>query len=98
MLIAIASTKDSLEGEISDKGARAPYFLIIKDLTLINVISNPFASGSGGAGFSVAKLLEQNNVEKFVAFEVGDNMLGALQEKNIEFEKFESTIKEYLNE
>ncbi len=57
MKIAIASEGKNIESEVSQKGGRAPYYLIFEGKELIETIKNPFVSGSGGAGFSVAYML-----------------------------------------
>jgi predicted Fe-Mo cluster-binding NifX family protein len=97
MKIAIASEGKNLDSEISQKGGRAPYYLIFEDKTLIETIKNPFASGSGGAGFSVAYMLAEKNVKLVVAGKVGGNMESALKEKGIKFkEESEKKIKEMI--
>ena len=97
MITAIASTTKDLSGEISDQGARAPYYLLInKQNEILEALKNPFAKGGGGAGFSVAKMLEQKNVQKFIAGEIGENMQGALQEKNIQYRLASGFIEDYL--
>ena len=63
---------------------------------LLEAIKNPFAKGGGGAGFSVAKMLADKNVNKLVAEKIGDNMEGALQERNIEYESASGLIQDYL--
>lgn len=85
MKIAIASEGKNLDSEISQRGGRAPYYLIFEDKKLVETIKNPFASGSGGAGFSVAYMLAEKNVKLVVAGKVGGNMESALKEKGIKF-------------
>jgi len=85
MKIAIASEGKNLDSEISQRGGRAPYYLIFEDKKLVETIKNPFASGSGGAGFSVAYMLAEKNVKLVVAGKVGANMESALKEKGINF-------------
>jgi predicted Fe-Mo cluster-binding NifX family protein len=85
MKIAIASEGKDLNSEISSLGAKAPYYLIFEDKKLTETIKNPFAVGSGGAGFSVAYLLEGKGVKVFIAKTIGENMKGALDEKGIKF-------------
>lgn len=85
MKIAIASEGKAAESRVSSKGGRAPYYLIIEDGEIVEIIKNPFAVGAGGAGFSVAYMLAEKGVEKVVAGKVGENMVSALKEKNIIF-------------
>ena len=97
MIIAIASTKKDFKGNISDQGGRAPYYLLIDEQNkILEVLKNPFARGGGGAGFSVAKMLEQKNVNKLISGKIGANMQGALQEKNIEYVSASGLIEDYL--
>ncbi len=96
MRIAIASTSADVEGEISMQAARAPYFLIFEDGELKEVINNPFARGGGGAGWSVAKLLADKGIDKFIAGNIGKNMKEALEEREIVFEMKKGKVKEAL--
>jgi len=97
MVIAIASTKSDLKGDISEQGGRAPYYLLIDEKNeILEVWKNPFAKGGGGAGFSVAKVLEQKNIRKLVAGKIGDNMQGALEQKNIEYISASGSIEDYI--
>lgn len=85
MKIAIASEGKNLDSEISQRGGRAPYYLLFEDKKLVEAIKNPFVSGSGGAGFSVAYMLAEKNVKLVVAGKLGGNMESALKEKGINF-------------
>jgi len=85
--IAIASEGKDEDSEISSRGGRAPYYLIFEDKKIIETIKNPFASGSGGAGFSVAYMLADKKVDLVVAGKVGGNMVSALKEKGIGFKE-----------
>jgi predicted Fe-Mo cluster-binding NifX family protein len=97
MIIAIASTSKNFQGDISDQGGRAPYYLLLDEKNeILEVLKNPFAKGGGGAGFSVAKMLEQKNVNKLIAGKIGDNMQGALKERNIEYISASGLIESYL--
>ncbi len=82
--IAVASSGDLPESKISDLAARAPYILIFGEgLSLLEVVSNPFAVGGGGAGFSVAKILSDKGVTDFVCTRAGPNLERALNERGI---------------
>ncbi len=97
MIIAIASTSGDFKGNISDQGGRAPYYLLLNEKNeILEALKNPFAQGGGGAGFSVAKMLEQKDVQKLIAGKIGDNMQGALQERNIEYISASGLIEDYL--
>ena len=85
MKIAIASEGKDKDSEVSQKGGRAPYYLIFEDKKLIESIKNPFATGGGGAGFSVAYMLADKKVDLVVAGKLGSNMISALKEKGIKF-------------
>ena len=87
MKIAIASEGKEIDFGISQKGGRAPYYLIFENKKLVETIKNPFAAGSGGAGFSVAYMLAEKKVNLVIAGKVGGNMVSALKEKGIEFKE-----------
>ena len=98
MKIAIASEGKNEDSEISQRGGRAPYYLIFEDKKLIESIKNPFATGSGGAGFSVAYMLADKKVDLVVAGKVGGNMVSALKEKGIKFkEESGKKVKDIVN-
>ena len=94
MKIAVASEGKDVKSEVSEKGGRAPYYLIFDDKKLVESIKNPFAAGSGGAGFSVAHMLADKNAELVVAGKLGGNMESALKDKGIDFKEFAGQIKE----
>jgi predicted Fe-Mo cluster-binding NifX family protein len=97
MKIAIASEGKDENSKISQRGGRAPYYLIFEDKKIIEVIKNPFATGSGGAGFSVAYMLADKKVNLVIAGKFGGNMLPALKEKGIKFkEESGKKIKEVI--
>jgi len=83
MKIAIASTGKDENSEVSLVAGRAPYFSIYEDEKLVEIIKNPFAIGSGGAGFAVAKMLKDKGVKIIAAGHYGEKMIGALEEKNL---------------
>ena len=87
MKIAIASEGKELNSKVSSQGGRAPYYLIFEEKNLIETIKNPFAKGSGGAGFSVAYMLAEKKVNLVIAGKIGGNMESALNEKEISFKQ-----------
>jgi len=97
MKIAIASEGKNKDSEVSQKGGRAPYYLIFDDKQLIESIKNPFATGSGGAGFSIAYILADKKVDLVISGKFGENMESALKEKGINFrEESGKKIKEVI--
>ncbi len=96
MRIAIASEGKTQEFQISERGGRAPYYLIFENKNLIEVIKNPFAKGSGGAGFSVAFMLADKKVNLVIAGRIGENMISALKQRGIDFKTYSGIIKEFL--
>ncbi|MBN2458227.1 NifB/NifX family molybdenum-iron cluster-binding protein [Candidatus Woesearchaeota archaeon] len=83
MRIAVASAGKDPADMVSDKGGRAPYYLIFDNDKLIKSIKNPFSVGGGGAGVSVAYMLSKEEVDVVVAGDLGPNMVQALDENKI---------------
>ncbi len=99
MKIAIASVEKSEDSQISTRGGRAPYYLIFNEKKeLLEVISNPFTSGGGGAGTGTAKMLADINVDIVIVGEVGEKMKELLDEKGLKILKREGVVKEALIE
>ncbi len=97
MRIAISSEGKTLDSKISERGGRAPYYLIVEEGKLIEIIKNPFAKGGGGAGFSVAYLLADKKIELVITGNIGRNMKSALKERGIKFkEKSGKKVKEII--
>ncbi len=99
MKIAIASNGKDINSMVSDVAGRAPFYLIFKDKELIKTIKNPFAVGGGGAGLSVAKMLEKEQVNILIVGKIGGNMQGALDSANIQFKsENDKSINQILEE
>ncbi len=96
MIIAIASDNKDINSEISPRGGRAPYYLLFEGKKLVETIKNPFAVGSGGAGWSVAYMLAKKKVDLVLAGRIGPNMEFALKEKGIKFEAKTGKVKEII--
>ena len=86
MKIAISTSSKKVDSSISSRAGRAPYFLIFNESAdLLEVVSNPFSIGGGGAGIAVAKMLADKGVDIVVSGRVGDKMADALAERGIKF-------------
>lgn len=97
MKIAIASEGEKEDSKVCPTAGRAPYYLIFEDGKLLKKIKNPFAVGGGGAGFGVAKMLENEKVDLIISGQFGGNMLGALKEKGIKTKEMqEKTVKQAI--
>ena len=97
MKIAIASTGKTKNDNISEKAGRAPYYLIFDDSeNLIEKIDNPFSFGSGGAGFSVAKMLADKKINIVVAEKFGPKMTDALEERGLKYYEFDGKVSDAL--
>jgi len=92
MKTAIASEGSDIQSEVSMKGGRAPFYLIFEEGELLEATKNPFAAGSGGAGFSVAYLMAEKGVGLFIAGKIGEKMADALESKGIDFREYEGQL------
>jgi len=95
MKIAIASTGESEDSEVSPVSGRAPYYLIFDDGKLVKTIKNPFRIG-GGAGFGVAQMLADEGVDLVISGSFGGNMRSTLESKNIKYKEMSGSVKEAL--
>ncbi len=86
MKTAVACETKDENSAISEKAGRAPFYLIFLDGKLEEVLENPFAIGSGGAAYGVAKMLSDKGVKKVIAGNTGGNFQYAMQEKGIAVE------------
>jgi len=87
MKIAIASSGPDLGSEVSRFFGRAPYFMIVEikdgNIETSEVIENPSASASGGAGIRTAQIIANSGVEAVIASSPGPNAFEVLNELGI---------------
>lgn len=97
MRIAIASVSKEEGAEISPRPGRAPFYLLYDETgELLEVISNPFSRGGGGAGFGVAKMLADKGVDIVVGGQFGENMEGALRERGLKYSEMTGSVRDGL--
>lgn len=94
--IAVASEGKTKDSEISLRGGRAPYYLVFEGKELVETIKNPFAVGGGGAGWSVAYMLADKNIDLVIAGRFGPNMEFALKEKKIKTKEAKGKISKAI--
>ena len=93
-IIAVATFEKTESSQISDKAARAPYYLVFdKSGKLLEIISNPFRDAAGGAGPKMADLLAEKNVTVVVAGAFGYKMAKALEAKGIKHHEATGIVK-----
>ncbi len=99
MKIAVASEGPDENADVCPTAGRAPWYLIFEDKKLVKSMRNPFARGSGGAGFGVAQMLANEGVTKVISGKFGQNMIQAMQEKGMEYTEIKgSTVKQAIEE
>jgi predicted Fe-Mo cluster-binding NifX family protein len=97
MKIAIASVSRDESAEISPRPGRARVYLLFDGSgKLLEAISNPFSRGGGGAGFGVAKMLADKDVDIVVGGQFGENMEGALRGRGLRYCEMTGSVREGL--
>jgi predicted Fe-Mo cluster-binding NifX family protein len=97
MKIAVASQTKKVESKISEQAGRSPFYLIFDEQgSLLTAVKNPFSRGGGGAGFGVAKMLADKEVDLVVAGEFGPKMIAALEERGLRALEAAGTVREGL--
>jgi len=97
MKIAIASVSRDENAEISPRPGRARFYLLFDEKgDFLEVISNPFSRGGGGAGFGVAKMLADKGVDIVVGGQFGENMEGILRERGLKYYEMSGSVREGL--
>jgi predicted Fe-Mo cluster-binding NifX family protein len=82
--IAVASSGKSEKTSVSNRAAKCPYYLIFDSKgELVEVVDNPYADASGGAGPSAADFLVKMGVTMFIAESFGSKMTNALKNNDI---------------
>jgi len=99
MKIAVASIGKDESSEVSPRPGRAKFYLIFDEGgALLEVMSNPFSRGGGGAGFGVAKMLADKGVDMVIGGQFGENMEGALKGRGLKYHEMTGSVKEALTQ
>ncbi|MBN1664311.1 MAG: NifB/NifX family molybdenum-iron cluster-binding protein [Deltaproteobacteria bacterium] len=95
MKIAVATIGKDVTSEISPRSGRSKFYLIFNEKgDLIDVISNPFSRGGGGAGFGVAKMLADKGVNIVIGRQVGENMETILNTRGLKYCEMTGSAKD----
>ena len=85
MKIATAATGTEADAQVSQHGARAPFYLIYDENgNFLESISNPFANAERGAGPKAAHFLIQQGVKLIVACDFGGRFATELETGGIQ--------------
>ena len=97
MKIAVAATRADENAEVSPRPGRSKFYLIFDESGhLLEVMANPFYRGGGGAGFGVAKMLQDKEVDIVVGGRFGENMEGALRGRGLRYRAMGGPVKEAM--
>jgi len=91
--IAVASSGKTEKASVSNRAARCPYYFIFDSKgELIEVIDNPYADASGGAGPSAANFLAKKGVTMIIAESFGSKMTNALKNNSVTLFGFKGSV------
>jgi len=91
--IAVASGGKTEKAFVSNRAAKCPYYFIFdEEGELIEVIDNPYANASGGAGPSAANFLAKTGVTMVIAGNFGPKMTNALKNNGISLFRFKGSV------
>ena len=101
MRIIIASKGKTLQDDISEVFARAPYFLVVekenKEVKLVEELVNHAASQSSSAGITAARIVAEKGAEVVVSGNFGPRASSVLEQFQIKTKKASGKIEEALN-
>ena len=95
MKIAVAAIGKDETSEVSLRSGRSKFYLIFSERgDLLEVISNPFSRGGGGAGFGVAKMLADKGVDIVIGRQIGEHMEEALKIRGLKYYDMTGSAKD----
>ncbi len=101
MKILISAESDTLDGKVSDRFARAPYFIVVEsDNMEFESVQNPFTLDHG-MGPKIAKLAIEKSVKAIISAVPGPNAQKILIDSGIELyngagRNIKEVLKEYI--
>ena len=100
MKIAVSSTGEGFNSNISEVFGRCPYFIIAEienqKIKKTETIENKNIDQMGGAGISTAQLMAENNIKAVITKNIGPRASDVLKQFNIEVYYGTGRIKEVL--
>ncbi|MDY6838102.1 MAG: NifB/NifX family molybdenum-iron cluster-binding protein [Thermodesulfobacteriota bacterium] len=98
-VMAVAAIDKTENAQVSEKAARAPYYLIFHEHgKLMEVVANPFHDVSRGAGPKVVSFLAKQNVSVVIAGDFGHKIATSLHEQGINYYEATGMVKKAVQE
>ena len=101
MKVAVASTGNNLDSEISSVFGRCPYFIIAEiengEIKTESAIENPAKNEQRGAGIKAAQFIANQDVKTIISAPVGPNAFDIIKQVGIKVYKIHSgSVKDNL--
>lgn len=100
MKIAISSTGENLDSNVSDTFGRCPYFIIAeiedKKVVKFEAVENTSANQMGGAGISAAQIVADKGAEVALTANLGPRAFDVLKQFDIKSYKANGSVKEAI--
>lgn len=100
MKIAISSTGENIESEVSDVFGRCPYFIIAeikgRKAEKTEAIKNESINQNSGAGVSTAQLMAKNDVTAVISGNIGPRATDILKQFDIEIYAGGGKVKDII--
>ncbi|MEJ2141028.1 MAG: NifB/NifX family molybdenum-iron cluster-binding protein [Gammaproteobacteria bacterium] len=99
MKIAIAAEGQDINAQVSQRGARAPYYLVFDaNGKMVEVLSNPYSNVDRGAGPKAAHLLVQQGITLAVAADFGGRFVGELEDNGVQLIQKAGIVSGVIND
>jgi predicted Fe-Mo cluster-binding NifX family protein len=99
MKIAIAAMTADINGQISNHGARALYYLVFdKQGQIVEALSNPYTGVARGAALHVARLLDDKGVSLLAAGDFGPRFVAELEQRGIDIARRTGQVSDVVRQ